>query len=92
MAETDRDRVPVIGIGASAGGIQAFQGFFENMPADSGFAFVVMLRGCQSLLLLEAITIRRGSLWPPAAPVPQQRPLGGGVVEWRRIKRANHRH
>jgi two-component system, chemotaxis family, CheB/CheR fusion protein len=35
--------VPVIGIGASAGGIQAFQGFFENMPADSGFAFVIML-------------------------------------------------
>lgn len=43
MAEAGQQRVPVIGIGASAGGIQAFQGFFENMPADSGFAFVVML-------------------------------------------------
>ena len=43
MAEADQPRVPVIGIGASAGGIQAFQSFFENMPADSGFAFIVML-------------------------------------------------
>jgi two-component system CheB/CheR fusion protein len=43
MAEADRQRVPVIGIGASAGGIQAYQSFFENMPMDSGFAFVVML-------------------------------------------------
>jgi two-component system, chemotaxis family, CheB/CheR fusion protein len=43
MAEADRQRLPVIGIGASAGGIQAFQSFFENMPADSGFSFVVML-------------------------------------------------
>jgi len=43
VAEADQQRVPVIGIGASAGGIQAFQSFFENMPGDSGFAFVVML-------------------------------------------------
>ena len=35
--------LPVIGIGASAGGIEAFRRFFENMPADSGFAFVVVL-------------------------------------------------
>ena len=43
MGEADRPRVPVIGIGASAGGIQAFQGFFGSMPADAGFALVVML-------------------------------------------------
>jgi two-component system CheB/CheR fusion protein len=43
MTEADQQRVPVIGVGASAGGIQAFQGFFENMPPDSGCAFVVML-------------------------------------------------
>ena len=34
---------PVVGIGASAGGIDAFRRFFEKMPADSGFAFVVLL-------------------------------------------------
>ncbi len=33
----------VVGIGASAGGIEAFRGFFEKMPADSGLAFVVLL-------------------------------------------------
>ena len=43
MTGADQQRVPVIGIGASAGGIQAFQSFFAGMPADSGFAFVVML-------------------------------------------------
>lgn len=35
--------VPVIGIGASAGGIEALSRFFEAMPADSGCAFVVVL-------------------------------------------------
>ncbi len=33
----------IVGIGASAGGIEAFKGFFENMPPDSGLAFVVVL-------------------------------------------------
>jgi two-component system CheB/CheR fusion protein len=34
---------PIIGIGASAGGIDAFHAFFDRMPADSGVAFVVIL-------------------------------------------------
>ena len=34
---------PIIGIGASAGGIDAFHNFFEAMPPDSGMAFVVIL-------------------------------------------------
>lgn len=33
----------IVGIGASAGGVEAFRLFFENMPADSGLAFVVIL-------------------------------------------------
>jgi two-component system CheB/CheR fusion protein len=35
--------VPIVGIGASAGGIEAFRKFFEMMPAQSGLAFVVVL-------------------------------------------------
>ncbi|MEC5292842.1 chemotaxis protein CheB [Aurantimonas sp. C2-6-R+9] len=35
--------VPVIGIGASAGGIEALSRFFDVMPADSGCAFVIVL-------------------------------------------------
>ena len=32
----------VVGIGASAGGLEAFKTFFANMPADSGMAFVLI--------------------------------------------------
>jgi two-component system CheB/CheR fusion protein len=35
--------LPVVGIGASAGGVGALQAFFRHMPADSGMAFVVIL-------------------------------------------------
>lgn len=34
---------PVVGLGASAGGIEALGRFFEQMPGDSGMAFVVIL-------------------------------------------------
>ena len=34
---------PIIGIGASAGGIDAFHMFFNNMPASCGMAFVMVL-------------------------------------------------
>lgn len=33
---------PVIGIGASAGGLEALEAFFSAMPADSGMAFIVI--------------------------------------------------
>ena len=35
---------PVVGIGASAGGLAAFEAFFSNMPADTepGMAFVLV--------------------------------------------------
>ncbi len=34
--------VPVAGIVASAGGLDAFKRFFKAMPADSGIAFVLV--------------------------------------------------
>ena len=33
---------PIVGIGASAGGLEAFEQFFRNAPADSGMAFVLV--------------------------------------------------
>ncbi len=33
---------PIVGIGASAGGLDAFKKFFSAMPADSGAAFVLI--------------------------------------------------
>ena len=32
----------VVGIGASAGGLEAFTQFFAHMPAESGMAFVLV--------------------------------------------------
>ena len=37
-----RTPCPVVGIGASAGGLEAFQELFSRMPADSGMAFVLV--------------------------------------------------
>ena len=33
---------PIVGIGASAGGLEALEQFFQNMPAKNGMAFVVI--------------------------------------------------
>jgi two-component system CheB/CheR fusion protein len=33
---------PIVGIGASAGGVEALEGLFRAMPADSGMAFVII--------------------------------------------------
>lgn len=32
---------PIVGIGAPAGGLEALESFMDNMPANSGMAFVV---------------------------------------------------
>jgi two-component system, chemotaxis family, CheB/CheR fusion protein len=39
---SERDHPLVIGIGASAGGLDAFKAFFAKMPLDSGMAFVLV--------------------------------------------------
>lgn len=35
-------KTPMVAIGASAGGLEPFERFFDAMPSDSGFAFVVI--------------------------------------------------
>jgi len=35
--------IPVVGMGGSAGSLEAFKSFFKDMPADSGAAFVVIM-------------------------------------------------
>ncbi len=46
MADPDMSvaTVPIVGIGASAGGLAAFEAFFSAMPADTepGMAFVLV--------------------------------------------------
>jgi two-component system CheB/CheR fusion protein len=42
-AETcDRAPCPVVGVGASAGGLEALQGLFANLPSEPNLAFVVV--------------------------------------------------
>jgi len=38
----DDSQFPIVGIGASAGGLEALEQFFSNMPNDNGMAFVVI--------------------------------------------------
>lgn len=41
-AQSVRPPFPVVGIGASAGGLDAYKRFLESMPSDSGMAFVLI--------------------------------------------------
>jgi two-component system, chemotaxis family, CheB/CheR fusion protein len=41
-AKSDTCEFPIVGIAASAGGLEASEQFFENMPKDCGMAFVVI--------------------------------------------------
>ncbi len=43
QANSKKVPLKVVGIGASAGGLEAFRSFFSAMPADTGLAFVVVL-------------------------------------------------
>jgi two-component system CheB/CheR fusion protein len=40
--ETAETSFPIVALGASAGGLEALQVFFDHMPADSGMAFMVI--------------------------------------------------
>jgi two-component system CheB/CheR fusion protein len=39
---TDTDKFPIVGIGASAGGLEALEQFMSNVPENSGMAYVVI--------------------------------------------------
>ena len=41
-AQVEKVASYIVGIGASAGGLAAFERFFENMPPDSGMGFVLV--------------------------------------------------
>lgn len=42
ISATDLGQFPIVGIGASAGGLEAFEQFLANVPEDSGMAYVVI--------------------------------------------------
>ena len=59
-AEVERSvaSFPIVGIGASAGGLAAFEGFFSKLPAATGMAFVLVqhLAPDHKSMLTELIT------------------------------------
>jgi two-component system CheB/CheR fusion protein len=69
---------PVVAIGASAGGLEAFQELFRHMPADTGYAFV----------LIQHLSPRHETLIPellaPLTPMPVR------TVEDETLIHANH--
>ncbi|HXW98435.1 MAG TPA: CheR family methyltransferase [Methanomicrobiales archaeon] len=42
-AEAGKRAFPIVGMGGSAGGLEAFEQFFSRMPPDSGMAFVIIV-------------------------------------------------
>lgn len=41
-SSTEEEKFPIVGIGASAGGLESFELFFKNLPIDTGMAFVII--------------------------------------------------
>lgn len=64
---------PIVGIGASAGGLEAFELFFHNMPANSGMAFVLVphLDPTHASLLVEIL--QRATAMPVIEALEQMR-------------------
>jgi two-component system CheB/CheR fusion protein len=54
----------VVGIGASAGGLQALTSFFEAMPSDSGMVFVVVTHQQPSRISLLPALLSRSTQMP----------------------------
>ncbi len=66
---------PVVAIGTSAGGLEAFQELFRHMPADTGLAFV----------LIQHLSPRHETLIPellaPLTPMPVRPVTGETIIE-----------
>jgi two-component system CheB/CheR fusion protein len=70
---------PIIGLGASAGGLEALKQFLQSVPADSGMAFVIVQHldpGHRSILT---------ELLAKAGPMPVQEVVEGVRVEPNRV-------
>ena len=59
-----RSRFPVVGIGASAGGVQALEGFFQGVPPQSGLCFVIVTHLSRSRESILPEIIARFTLLP----------------------------
>lgn len=91
-------RLTVVGIGASAGGLVALQGFFDALPADTGMAFVVVTHMDPKASPTSFAIRKRGRRWrnrsfpassragrreTPCAPGPLAAPRARKRTVWR---------
>src|SRR5207245_10265576 len=69
----------VVGMGASAGGLDAFKKFFDAMPADSGLAFVLIqhLDPTHESMMVELLAKHTAM---PVAEVNNQMPIQANHV------------
>jgi two-component system CheB/CheR fusion protein len=70
---------PIVGLGASAGGLEALKKFLQSMPADSGMAFVIVQHldpGHRSILT---------ELLAKASPMPVREVVEGVRVQPNRV-------
>jgi two-component system CheB/CheR fusion protein len=56
--------LPIVGIGASAGGVEALERFFKSMPADNGMGFVVVTHLPPNRVSMLAAIISRSAQMP----------------------------
>lgn len=76
MAEGKQTKIvdfPIVGIGASAGGLEAFEAFFKACPVDMGMSFVLVPHLSPDYHSLLAEILQRCTSMPVAQAVDQQR-------------------
>lgn len=62
-AKTDDPGFPIIGMGASAGGLESFERFFRHMPVDSGMIRKLLIKNRMTKNWQERVTsLNIGSL------------------------------
>lgn len=63
----------VVGVGASAGGLEALQTMLSNLPTDTGMAFVIAQHLSPSYKSMMAGLLEKGSTIPVTTPVDKER-------------------
>lgn len=70
---------PIVGLGASAGGLEAFEKFFSNTPVDTGMAFLVVVHLDPAHESILPELLQRNTQMPVVAMID------GAVVEPNRV-------
>ncbi len=78
-ADTPPERFPIVGIGASAGGLEAFEKFFRAVPADCAMAFVLVPHLDPDHASLLSEILQRVTTLPVAEATAEQRVAPGHV-------------